>query len=79
MLIIKLFWWIGLIYFLIRSIAKNQWEIGGHYDRYKQFKNGEISKEAYLKDLLLFFITWCWCLSAFYFAVENDFLGVFDF
>jgi len=79
MIIIKIFWWTGLVYLIFRALIKNQWEVGGHYDRYKEFKKGEISKEVYYKDLLIFFITWLWCLSALYFATTNDILGVFSF
>jgi hypothetical protein len=38
MIIIKIFWWTGLVYLIFRALIKNQWEVGGHYDRYKEFK-----------------------------------------
>ena len=77
MIIVKLLWWAGLAFFVFRALKKDQWEIGGHYDRYKQYKKGIISKKDYSTDLILFFITWCWCLSAMYFAAVNDVFGVF--
>ena len=72
-------WWTGLIFFTFRALVLNQWNVSGHYDRYKQYKNGLISKKIYFKDLLLLFVAWLWSISALYFATEKDILGVYNF